>query len=286
MTRSIDPSLSAYASKRLDELADHGLVRCKICSSETHLLDVVDFSATCNNPRMQENAVGVPVYYQQCVKCDFIFTVFFDKLEGNQWSELVYNKEYYETVDPDYAERRPIGNLSAVDTLLGRQYDRWIGLDYGGGNGHTAALLRKGGYRYECYDPFGLTDVSESLKGQYNFCSVFEVAEHSPDPIKMMRDIVGLCSPGRLAILIGTHVSDGHILAGQRLSWWYASPRNGHVSLYSKAALAALAEQFGLAVCSVSETSHLLTRGYSNREARAFLLKGKVRNRLRRLIGR
>ncbi len=44
------------------------------------------------------------------------------------------------------------------------------------------------------------------------------------------------------------------------LNWWYAGPRNGHVSLYSRASLAKLVRRFGLKLGSFSESMHVLYR--------------------------
>lgn len=41
------------------------------------------------------------------------------------------------------------------------------------------------------------------------------------------------------------------------LSWWYAGPRNGHISLYSSASLTHLFEPHGMKVKSFSENIHL-----------------------------
>jgi hypothetical protein len=43
-------------------------------------------------------------------------------------------------------------------------------------------------------------------------------------------------------VLFSTLLSDGNIHPNQRLSWWYASPRNGHISLFSRNALTLLAQ--------------------------------------------
>ena len=34
-------------------------------------------------------------------------------------------------------------------------------------------------------------------------------------------------------MLFSTALSDGGLARNQRLRWWYASPRNGHISLFS-----------------------------------------------------
>ena len=41
-------------------------------------------------------------------------------------------------------------------------------------------------------------------------------------------------------ILFSTMLSDGNLEAGKKLGWWYAAPRNGHISLYSRESLSLL----------------------------------------------
>lgn len=276
--------LQRHAQRLLDEGVGTNAHPCKVCGEPALVYDVLDFAMTCNVPRMRSGAMGVPVYYHRCVACGFVFTSFCDGFTATQWITHIYNEAYYREVDPDYSERRPRGNALAVDALLAGRQRSWIGLDYGGGNGRTAAMLREMGYRYESYDPFGHSDVTTEAKECYDFCSAFEVAEHAHDPSSFVQEIVGLCSRGQLAVLVGTHVNDGHIREGGRLDWWYASPRNGHVSLHSRLSLQKLAQANGLDCVSLTEQTHLFSRGYTKCEALLFLLSGKIRTRVRRAL--
>ena len=44
------------------------------------------------------------------------------------------------------------------------------------------------------------------------------------------------------------------------LGWWYAGPRNGHVSLYSRRSLTILVQKHGLGLVSLSDLVHLAFR--------------------------
>ncbi len=46
-------------------------------------------------------------------------------------------------------------------------------------------------------------------------------------------------------VIFSTLLSDGNVAERQRLTWWYASPRNGHISLYSRDSLEHLAARGG-----------------------------------------
>jgi len=278
--------LITYAQQRMQHEQAVRLQACKVCDADAELFDVLDFSRTCDAQPGCPPASGIPVCYRRCTRCRFIGTNFFDDFTAHQWTSWIYNKHYYANVDPEYSHVRPRANAAVVDALLCDLKSDWRGLDYGGGNGETARHLQAMGYQYDCHDPFGTSTAPESSRGSYNFCTAFEVAEHTPDPRAFIADVVRWCSPGRVAVLIGTHVHDDAVSDTSRLAWWYAAPRNGHVSLYSRQSLQVLATQHGLGCLSLSEQTHLLTRGYTPSEARWFLLRGKLRGRLRRLLRR
>lgn len=269
-----------YAVTRLYETGTPCTVPCKICGEETKRFDVLDFNKSCDDKLYPAGLAGIPVYYRICAGCQFIFTDFFDAFSGDQWRRLLYNDDYAK-VDPEYREARPRRNAAEIEALLIGRRRNIIALDYGGGNGLTATLLRQRGWTYDSYDPFGHNDMREGRKGTYNFCSAFEVFEHSPDPIQSLSNIVELSSPERIMVLIGTGIHDSQVDDQSRLSWWYAAPRNGHVSLYSRKSLRTLGTRCGLHYSSVSPGTHLLHRGFTEKDAFWFLLRGKVLKRVR-----
>jgi 2-polyprenyl-6-hydroxyphenyl methylase/3-demethylubiquinone-9 3-methyltransferase len=67
-----------------------------------------------------------------------------------------------------------------------------------------------------------------------------------------------LSSPG--LVLFSTLLQPAD-MSFQGLRWWYASPRNGHVSLYTEASLRALAQPLGFELASFNESTHLLLQG-------------------------
>lgn len=227
----------------------------------------------------------IPIIYRRCDECQFIYTDFFDDFTSDQWRFYVYNDEYVK-VDPEYLTVRPRVNARMLSAFLAGRKNQIRGLDYGGGNGMTAALLRQQGWAYDSYDPFGQTDMQPERIGQYNFCSAIEVFEHSPDPKGSLQAIVEKLSKGRVLIMISMVATDGAVSKETRLSWWYAAPRNGHVSLYSHKSLKILASYFGLTCVFIKSGPFFLTRGYSENEARRLILQGKVLRRLGRLFSK
>jgi 2-polyprenyl-6-hydroxyphenyl methylase/3-demethylubiquinone-9 3-methyltransferase len=126
-------------------------------------------------------------------------------------------------------------------------------LDYGGGSGLLAAKLRDQGFDAATYDPF--SDHNQLPDGKFDLITCFEVMEHVPFPKETVAAICGLLKEGG-AILFSTLVQPAEF-AQIGLNWWYAGPRNGHVSLYSSAALGLLFQEHGLKVGSFNEGFHI-----------------------------
>jgi len=61
-------------------------------------------------------------------------------------------------------------------------------------------------------------------------------------------------------ILFSTLLSDGKIERNKRLTWWYASPRNGHISLFSRKSLVLAAIKYHFNMGSFSNGLHVLFR--------------------------
>ncbi|HEX2654233.1 MAG TPA: class I SAM-dependent methyltransferase, partial [Xanthobacteraceae bacterium] len=216
------------------------LANCKICGFEAPFVGVVDFNRSC---MAEYNAkyppVGVPIYYQKCSNCDFTFTTAFDDWSAGRFAEEIYNERYIEC-DPDYADARPRSmseDLSAIfDQFKGRSV-----LDYGCGSGRMMEIMRELGFRnLDGYDPIS---YCERPKSRYELAYSVEVIEHSPTPWETFREAVSYLSKD--AVFAFTTLVVDHTIAPYDLSNWYVAPRNGHVSLYSRAALLLVASELG-----------------------------------------
>ena len=75
----------------------------------------------------------------------------------------------------------------------------------------------------------------------------------------MVADLASLLNPDGV-VLFSTLLSDGNLAPGRPLSWWYAAPRNGHISLFSARSLAALGAIEGFSVGSFSQDLHAFWR--------------------------
>jgi 2-polyprenyl-6-hydroxyphenyl methylase/3-demethylubiquinone-9 3-methyltransferase len=131
-------------------------------------------------------------------------------------------------------------------------------LDYGGGSGETARELKKRGFtNVITYDPFAIGFAARPL-GLFDLVVCFEVLEHTHQPKGTLDEILShLQHPG--LVLISTLLQPPNI-AQLGLAWWYAAPRNGHVSLFTAKSLAILVNTAGFKVKSLNSGLHLLYR--------------------------
>lgn len=234
-------------------------VACKCCSGTARLYGVVDFNKNCETGQGRPvlSLSGIPVYYHRCPNCGFIFTTFTDQWTPDEFAKHIYNNEYA-LVDPDYADTRPRASAQTVEQLWGLSKHLRV-LDYGGGNGLTARLLREAGFKHvEVYDPF-VPEFAKRPEGQFSIITMFEVLEHSPTPKETMADLASMLADAGVVTL-------STLLQPQKMdqigvSWWYLSPRNGHVSMHSRRSLSEIVTPLGLRVGSFNDVFHVLVRG-------------------------
>lgn len=241
-------------------VAPEARAQCKICGADAHLFGVVDFNRSCQPSNYPGGLVGVPVYYHRCKACHFVFTRAFDRFDPASWRRFIYNDAYFASLDPAYEIARPQMNFQVVGAacrIIGRK--KIVGIDYGGGNGVLARLLSAQGIRYFTHDPYAESNVCSEDVGRFSFLSSFEVLEHTTDPVATIKDMLRFVGTEFVAV-ISTQCSENLVDEEKRLSWTYIAPRHGHVSIYSKKALALLAKKFSMDYLSVSRGTHLFGR--------------------------
>lgn len=222
-------------------------------------LGSVDFNKCCEERRgVRLPPAGRPVAYVQCPGCGFAFAPAFRSWTAADFARDIYNDGYAE-VDPDAAEVRPQASATTLLTTFGGTRRPASHLDYGGGAGRLAELLRAAGWRSVSWDPFFDQSEPAVRPGRVQLITCYEVFEHVADVQALMARLAGWLAPDGL-LLASTLLSDGDLRPGEPPGWWYASPRNGHISLFSARSLALLAERHGLKVGSFNRGQHALWR--------------------------
>ena len=229
---------------------------CPVCQSATRLLDVVDFTKSCEELRGKYYVpIGFAIYYALCQSCHFCFAPAMHQWTPEDFKRHVYNDDYV-IFDPDYREIRPNAQANLLLTNFQDIAPHRTHLDYGSGNGSLSARLRAHGWASTAWDPFsGQTPPIHTL-GTFDLITAFEVFEHVPDLAGLMDHLSRLATEHSL-ILFSTALSDGHIHPTKRLDWWYAAPRNGHISLFSRQSLAHLAARAHFNYVSLSDNFHI-----------------------------
>jgi SAM-dependent methyltransferase len=231
---------------------------CPVCAGQTQWFDVVDFNKNCAEGRGGALPLsGHPVYYTRCTACSFCFAPALHQWSSEEMAARIYN-EGYAQVDPDYIEARPrnsADNLLQLFPSLGEA--RIKHLDYGSGSGRLSEMLCGAGWQSQPYDPFVPGTAAPEPNEQFGLITAFEVFEHVADLNGLTQFIRDHLEPGGL-LVFSTLLNDSDIVPGQRLSWWYASPRNGHISLFSKQSLLITLQRCGLAgYASASAVLHI-----------------------------
>jgi SAM-dependent methyltransferase len=232
---------------------------CPICARPTAPLDVVDFNKSCAESWGDHLPLsGTPVYYFLCDHCGHCHAPEFRHWGHEEFRRRIYNDDYVR-VDPDYVERRPASCAAQLVQVLGAAASSIRHLDYGGGSGRLSELLRGSGWNSRSYDPFVTPDIDPGGLGTFDLITAYEIFEHAADAHHLMSNMSSLLAEDGLMI-VSTLLSDGERAPRRRLTWWYASPRNGHISLFSRNSLTLLATTYGFRLGGTGPGLHILLK--------------------------
>lgn len=228
---------------------------CPVCTENSPALDVVDFNKSCLEPQGHFLPLArQPVWYHMCDNCGHVFSPDFWGWSDDDFAQNIYNDDYI-SIDPDYPETRPRGNAQWLMQLFGNHAASIVHLDYGGGNGKLSHHLQQNGWNSISFDPFPQTTYEPDRLGRFNLITAFEVFEHVSQPHQLLNNIAQLMSESCL-VLFSTLTSDNALKRNSRINWWYCSPRNGHISLYTRKSLSLLGAQHDLKFGSINEGVH------------------------------
>jgi SAM-dependent methyltransferase len=231
---------------------------CPVCGAIPVLLDVVDLNKSCEEERGRFLPIaGVPIYYTLCDQCGFCFAPEMYRWPMGEFASRIYNDDY-KLVDPDYLGSRARAYAQMLTGMFATKVLAIRHLDYGGGSGVLSNELFAAGWDSMSYDPF-VDGPRCDDRGKFNLVTSFEVFEHVPDVNHLVSTLSSLVEDDGM-VLFSTFVSDGKIARNQRLQWWYASPRNGHISLFSSRSLALLGHKEGFELVSFSPNLHAFWR--------------------------
>lgn len=181
--------------------------------------------------------------------------------------------------NPDWLERAYASVIHAKDTgVLQRAID--IGnvltallvgvdatskkfLDFGGGWGVLARLMRDRGFDFSNCDPLcpSLFPLPTGSSEDASFVTLVEVLEHLPDPLGTLLPV----SASWETLFISTHLAPP---TGITPEWWYLLPETGqHVLFPTLHGLEIIAERMNMHLISNGRNLHLMTRGPATRRA-------------------
>ena len=222
------------------------------------LAGTIDFNKSCLE--FQGKSLpprGIAIDYNRCPACEFVFSGAFDGWSKEDFVETIYNDDYA-LVDPEYFDFRPKSNTTFLSNLFADKKSELSVLDYGGGNGALASLLREAGFAAaDTYDPL-VAAYSTLPSKRYPLVCSFETLEHTPDPRATIGEMAGLLAdPGM--IIFSTLLQPANF-ESKGLSWWYAGPRNGHISLFSRKSMEFAWRKEGLRFGSFDHVMHVAFR--------------------------
>ncbi len=193
------------------------------------------------------------VQYYQCPHCRFIQT------EEPYWLDEAYASPI--NISDIGLVGRNVGWAKIVPAIVGALFNansRF--LDYGGGYGLFVRLMRDAGLDFYLYDKHCENlfarefEVEAQPADSFELVTAFEVFEHLVEPRAELRRMLDYARN----ILFTTVLVPDRTPA--LTDWWYYGLEHGqHVALYSRTALAALAQEFGLHLASDGRQLHLFT---------------------------
>jgi 2-polyprenyl-3-methyl-5-hydroxy-6-metoxy-1,4-benzoquinol methylase len=176
------------------------------------------------------------VDYFLCPRCDLLQT------QSPYWLDEAYSRAIT-TLDTGAIERNQAD--SRITLILSGLLGVGPGepcLDFGGGHGVFARMMRDLGLDFRWYDKHAQNLFAAGFEGElatrYRLVTAFEVFEHLAETRADLSQIFG---PRHDYIFVATLLHAGH----QAGLWYYMLESGQHVTFYSQRTMAFIAEMFG-----------------------------------------
>lgn len=190
----------------------------------------------------------------QCNTCGFALFPEMHKWSIKNFADRIYNNKYL-IADAPFEFERPL----RIAKHIRESFEPCNLIDFGGGRGVLADQLCSDGFHAVVYDPFHASN-KELPTWQADIVTAFEVVEHVANQVELFLTLNKLCKPGGM-IVFSTLLSDGVDLSKD---WYYASPRNGHISFHTSESLVAVCAQVGLEVIPSASGVHTAVKKLPN----------------------
>jgi hypothetical protein len=203
------------------------------------------------------------------------------------WLDEAYSSAIY---DGDSGLLRRSRLLATVTSLLIRseRLSRGTFLDWGGGYGALARMMRDKGYDFYTFDPYAKNLLAPGFDGDelssHDLVTAFEVVEHLVDPVEELTKVAAANDR-----LFFTTVLQPPGEPPRPSEWWYYALESGqHVAFHTSASLGVLAERLGYQLTTNGENYHLFHRGPVRTSTRILLSQQIARRRamMRSLVSR
>ena len=214
--------------------ASHASVPCVICESDA-------------DKRLSLQVLGDERTVFQCEACEAAF------FSNPDWLDVAYS-DAISSRDTGVVERC-VDVANVLTAFMWRtRHDK--ALDFGGGIGLLARLMRDRGFDFTSWDPISnyVLPLPPSHKEGVHVLTMIEVLEHLVDPLTSLRE----CMSRSDIIFISTHLIPS---AGIQPHWAYLQPDTGqHIFFCSNVTLEKIALLLGVSITSNGENLHVFHR--------------------------
>lgn len=222
-------------------------VACKICGGEARFIFDMPETKGTGDPESLNNQ-GPRANFYECGSCRFLFS---DVLDNKP---QFYETEFLQGYDKEPgSEVQYMRLLAMAAPLLGKPLCECRVLDFGSGSGAFVEMARRYIELEICgFDlalgprqrPHILNDLTHE---RFDIVAAREVVEHFTDPLASFRQMrAALKRRGVITFQTNLYRPGEH---GR--DWDYIGAQNGHISLYSEGALAALQKELGVVAVEV-----------------------------------